>query len=153
MYGVVVCPRCRRAKGVDLAKKTTTCDCGFEIRVAVSRTPFETSNARELVEAVGRVQAEISGGARAVESAKTSRPRKPAKDAFARVIAGASRGDRRQRMRLAAEGLAREFILFTADDWRRVAEALAIPRPDEALQELARGNVVYEPRPGYYRTV
>lgn len=153
MYGVVVCPRCRRAKGVDLAKKTTSCDCGFEIRVAASRTPFESSSSRSLVTAVGRVQAELHGGLDLVESASASRPKRRSKDAFTRVIASASRGDRRQRTRLAAEGLAREFVLFTAEDWRRVAEAIGIPNPDEALQELARANVVYEPRPGYYRTV
>lgn len=151
MFGIVVCPRCKRAKGVDLEKKTTTCDCGFDIRIAASRTPFETSDTRELAAAVGRTQAELRGGTRAVEEA--SRPKKRSKDAFARVIATASQGDRRQRMRIAAEGLAREFVLFTAEDWRRVAEALAIPNPSVALEELVRGNVLYEPRPGYFRTV
>jgi hypothetical protein len=151
MFGIVVCPRCKRAKGVDLEKKKTTCDCGLEIRITANRTTFETSDARELAAAVGRTQADIHGGTKAVETA--SRPKKRSKDAFARVIADASRGDRRQRMRLAAEGLAREFVLFTAEDWRRVAEALAIPDPNDALDELTRGNVLYEPRPGYYRTV
>jgi hypothetical protein len=152
MYGIVVCPRCKRAKGVELEKKTTACDCGFEIRVRSRRTPFETSDARELAAAVARVQAEIHGGTKAVEEA-IPRPKKRGRDAFARVIADASRGDRRQRVRLAAEGLAREFILFTVEDWRRVAEAIGVPNPAEALEELVRGNVVYEPRPGYYRTV
>ena len=151
MFGIVVCPRCNRAQGVDLEKKTTTCDCGFAIRIAKSRTPFETSNARELAKAVGRIQAELHGGTKAVEAAP--RPKKRSKDAFARVIAEAHRGDRRQRMRIAAEGLAREFVLFTAEDWREVAQALAIPNPSRALEELVRGNVLYEPRPGYFRTV
>jgi len=151
MFGVVVCPRCKRAKGVDLEKRTTTCDCGFAIRIAASRTTFETSDARELAAAVGRIQAELRGGTKAVETA--ARPKRRSRDAFARVIAHASRGDRRQRTRLAAEGLAREFVLFTFEDWRQVAEALAIPDPSVALEELTRGNVVYQPRPGYYRTV
>ncbi|MGI0148410.1 MAG: hypothetical protein ACREDF_02600, partial [Thermoplasmata archaeon] len=111
MFGIVVCPRCKRAKGVDLEKKTTTCDCGFEIRIARSRKPFETSDARELAAAVGRIQAELHGGTKEVASA--DRPKKRSRDAFARVVADASRGDRRQRTRLAAEGLAREFVLFT----------------------------------------
>lgn len=151
MFGIVVCPRCKRAKGVDLEKKTTTCDCGFEIRVAASRSTFETPDARELAAAVGRTQAELRGGTKAVADAAPRKRR--SRDAFARVIADASRGDRRQRIRVAAEGLAREFVLFTAEDWRRVAEALAIPDPDDALEELTRGNVVYEPKPGYFRTV
>jgi len=151
MFGVVVCPRCKRAKGVELEKKTTTCDCGFEIRILASRTVFETSDARELAAEVGRTQARLRGGTKEVEAA--SRPKRRSRDAFTRVITDAGRGDRRQRMRRAAEGLAREFVLFTLEDWRRVAEALAIPDPSEALEELTRGNVVYQPRPGYYRTV
>ena len=151
MFGIVVCPRCKRAKGVNLERKTTTCDCGFEIRIAKSRKPFETSDARELAGAVGRIQAELHRGTSEVASA--DRQKRRSRDAFARVVADANRGDRRQKTRLAAEGLAREFVLFTAEDWRRVAEALGIPGPDDALEELARGNVVYEPRPGYYRTV
>jgi len=153
MFGVVVCPRCGRAKGVELPKKTTSCPCGFEIRVHPSRVRFETADARELAVAVGRIQAELGGGVAEVE-ALTAKPKKRSKDAYARVIADAGRaGDRRQKMRAAAESLAREFILFSLEDWRRVAEALGFPNPDERLQELVRGNVVYEPKPGYYRTV
>src|SRR3989304_9624589 len=32
MFGVVVCPRCKRARGADLEKKTTACDCGVGVR-------------------------------------------------------------------------------------------------------------------------
>ncbi len=153
MFGVVVCPRCERAKGVELPKKTTTCPCGFEIRVLPNRIRFEAASARELAIAVGRINAELRGGTREVE-ALAARPRKRSKDAYARVVAAASRaGDRRQRTRAAAAGLAQEFVLFSLEDWRRVLGALGIPNADETLEELARGNVVYEPRPGYYRTV
>ena len=153
MFGVVVCPRCRRAKGVELPKKTTTCQCGFEIRVHPSRIRFEAADARELAAAVGRINAELRGGTEEVE-AIAAKPRKRNRDAFARVIATASRaGDRRQKARAAAEGLAREFIVFSRDDWRRAAESLGLLDPDGSLEELVRGNVVYEPKPGYYRTV
>jgi len=152
MFGVVVCPRCGRAKGVELPKKTTSCPCGFEIRVHPSRVKFETSDARELAAAVGRIQAELQGGLTEVDA--VARPRKRSKDAYARVIENASRaGDRRQKARASAEGLTREFVLFSVDDWRRVAEALGLPNADELLEELVRGSVVYEPKPGYYRTV
>jgi Ser/Thr protein kinase RdoA (MazF antagonist) len=151
MFGVVVCPRCGRAKGVELPKKTTECECGFEIRVTSGAVRFETSDARGLAAAVGRINAELHGGTKDVEAAE--RPKRRSKNAYARVIAEASRGDRRQRMRVAAEALAREFVLFTAEDWRQVTEALAIPNPRGCLEELVRGNVVYEPKPGFYRTV
>ena len=153
MFGVVVCPRCGRAKGVELPKKTTSCQCGFEIRVHPSRIRFEVADARELAAAVGRINAELRGGTEEV-AALTAKPRKRSRDAYLRVVATAGRaGDRRQRTRAAAEGLAKEFVLFTTEDWRHVAEALGLPNPEEGLQELVRGNVVYEPKPGYYRTV
>jgi len=154
MFGVVVCPRCGRAKGVELPKRTTTCPCGFEYRVVPSRVQSETSDARDLATAVGRINAERGGGTHEVEAARTARPRHVSKDAYARVVAIAGRaGDRRLRVRAAAECLAREFLLFTREDWRRVLESLAIPQPEERLEELIRGNVVYEPKPGYFRTV
>ncbi|MBI4415569.1 MAG: DUF1922 domain-containing protein [Euryarchaeota archaeon] len=153
MFGVVVCPHCKRAKGVALPKKTTTCQCGSEIRVTRGRIRFETADARELAEAVGRINAELRGGTKEVE-ALTAKPKKRSKDAYLRVIAEAGRaGDRRARARVAAEGLAREFVVFSGEDWRRVADALGVPDPEGSLQELIRGNVVYEPKRGYYRTV
>src|SRR3989304_1253290 len=66
MFGIVVCPRCKRAEGGGLEKKTTTCDCGFEIRIPTSRPAFETSDARELAAAVQRMKAELRGGTKAV---------------------------------------------------------------------------------------
>src|SRR6266480_6501626 len=69
MYGVVVCPRCKRAKGVDLKQKTTTCLCGFEIRVVPARVRARANTARELAPLVGQVSAEIAGGLKAYREA------------------------------------------------------------------------------------
>ena len=66
MYGVVVCPRCKRAKGVDLKQKTTACSCGFEIRVVPARVRARASTPRELAPLVGQVNAELAGGAQVV---------------------------------------------------------------------------------------
>jgi hypothetical protein len=153
MFGVVVCPRCGCAKGVELPKKVTACPCGFEIRVRPSRVKYETADARDLAAAVGRINAELRGGTEEIE-ALAAKTRKRSKDAYLRVVAAASRaGDRRQKIRAAAEGLAREFVLFTREDWARALELLGISQVEESLEELVRGNVVYEPRPGYFRTV
>src|SRR5213596_3502262 len=73
MYGVIVCPRCKRAKGVDLKQKTTTCACGFEIRIAPSRVRARADTARELASLVGQVSAELAGGLAAYRKAATPR--------------------------------------------------------------------------------
>ncbi len=154
MYGVVVCPRCKRAKGVDLKQKTTTCMCGFEIHVSPARVKARATTPRELAPLVGQVNAELAGGSRAVQQilapAKRPRPR----DVHARVIAAVPKtGDRTTRIRAAAAELTNELEVFTRDDWSRVLEGLGIPEPETALESLVRANAVFEPKEGFYRAV
>lgn len=154
MFGVVVCPRCGRAKGVELRKKTTTCSCGFEIRVDPARIRVRVATERELIEAVRRVSAQLAGGLADYERAASPRPRKRIKDVHARITATAMKaGDRVHRIRAAALELSRELEAFTYADLRAVLEALGIHEVDEALDELLRSNIVYEPREGFYRAV
>jgi hypothetical protein len=154
MFGVVVCPRCRRAKGVDLSQKTTACACGFEIRVAAARIRARASTARELADLVGRVSAELAGGLDAYRRAAAPRRRSRSRDVHARVAGTAGReGSRAQRIHAAAVELSRELELFSRDDWRRVLERLGISAPDRALDGLLERREVYEPKPGFYRVV
>jgi hypothetical protein len=56
MYGVIICPRCNRARGVDLSVKTSKCPgCGLHSEVDRMRTYFQTNNEQELAEAVRQV--------------------------------------------------------------------------------------------------
>jgi len=154
MYGVVVCPRCKRAKGVDLKQKTTTCACGFEIRLAPGRIRTRAATARELPPLVGQVNAELAGGTRAVQQA-FALPRRPRpKEVHARVIAAVPKsGDRASRIRAAAVELTNELEVFTKDDWSRILEGLGIPDAETALESLLRANAVFEPKEGFYRAV
>ncbi len=154
MYGVVVCPRCRRAKGVDLEQKTTECPCGSTIRVVPSKALATVGTPRELIEAVQRVSAELGGGLGIVERASAPRRRKPSRDIHQRVVALAAKaGDRAHRIRAAATELTRELEVFSYGDLRTVLDGLGIDDVEGALDELLRANVVYEPREGYYRAV
>lgn len=154
MYGVVVCPRCKRAKGVDLKQKTTTCACGFEIRVLPSRIRGRAATARELAPLVGQVNAELAGGAKVVQKAfappKKARPR----EVHARIIAAIpTQGDRSSKVRSAAVELTSELELFTRDDWTQVLDGLGLADAEGALAVLLIANVVFEPKPGFYRAV
>ena len=154
MYGVVVCPRCKRAKGVDLKQKTTTCLCGFEIRVVPSRVRARANTARELAPLVGQVSAEIAGGLKAYREAAAPVRRIRPRDVHLRVIGIASKAQgRANRVRAAAVELTRELELFTFDDWSRVLAGLGIPDPRAALEALIRTNAVFEPKAGFYRTI
>ena len=154
MFGVVVCPRCHRAKGVELSKKTTTCSCGFEIRVFPARITVRVGTERELIEAVRRVSAELAGGLAEYERAIQPRKKKRIEEVHARVAAAAMKaGDRAHRVRAAAVELSKELEVFSVADLRAVLTALGIPEVDDSLDELLRANVVSEPREGYYRAV
>src|SRR2546421_12782023 len=98
MYGVVVCPRCKRAKGVNLKQKTTTCQCGFEIHVVPARVRARAETARELAPLVGQVSAELAGGTEDYRRARApARPRRT-QEVHVRAIAVAAKApDRRSR--------------------------------------------------------
>jgi hypothetical protein len=154
MYGVLVCPRCKRAKGVDLKQKTTTCACGFEIRVRSARIRARAETARELAPLVGQVNAELAGGSAAYGRATTSVRRRRPQDPHLRVLGIASKPrDRASRVRAAAVELTRELEVFSLEDWRRVLAGLGIPQAEEALESLLRANLVMEPKAGFYRAV
>jgi hypothetical protein len=154
MYGVVVCPRCKRAKGVDLKQKTTTCVCGFEIHVAPSTVRARADSARELAPLVGRVSAELAGGLDVYQEAAAPSRRKRSRDVHVRVVGVALKArDRASRVRAAAVELTRELELFSVGDWTLVLAGLGIPRAEEALATLVRANLVIEPKEGFYRAV
>jgi len=154
MYGVVVCPRCKRVKGVNLKQKTTTCQCGFEIHVVPARIRARAETARELAPLVGKVSAELAGGTEEYRRAQAPARRRRSRDVHVRVIAVAGKGrDRTSRVRSAAIELTRELELFSLSDWERVLAGLGIPHPDEALATLVEENTVFEPKAGFFRAV
>jgi len=53
MYGVAVCPKCHRAKGVALSCKTTECShCGHSIDITKARIYHRTDSQQELAAAM-----------------------------------------------------------------------------------------------------
>ena len=60
MFGVIICPRCNRARGVDLSVKTSKCPgCGLHSEVDRMHTYFQTDNELELAEAVRRTSSRM----------------------------------------------------------------------------------------------
>jgi hypothetical protein len=154
MYGVVVCSRCKRAKGVDLKQKTTTCSCGNEIRVSGARVRAQVATAHELARLVAEVNAELRGGLDEYRKAAAPPRRTRSRDVHVRVVGIAAKSrDRASRLRAAAIELTRELEVFSMQDWSRVLSGLGISQPAEALDTLVRANLVLEPREGFYRAV
>jgi len=60
MFGVIICPKCNRARGVDLSVKTSKCPgCGLHSEVDRMRTYFQTDNEQELAELVRRTSSRM----------------------------------------------------------------------------------------------
>src|SRR2546428_8308005 len=87
MYGVVVCPRCKRAKGVNLKQKTTTCQCGFDIHIVPARIRGRAESARELAPLVGKVSAELAGGTEEYRRGQAPGRRRRARQVAGRLLA------------------------------------------------------------------
>jgi transcription initiation factor TFIIIB Brf1 subunit/transcription initiation factor TFIIB len=61
-YGVIVCPKCRRAKGVDVSHKTTRCPCcGKVLTLKNLDIKYKTNSEEDLRRAIGLVNAENNG--------------------------------------------------------------------------------------------
>ncbi|MEM2869943.1 MAG: DUF1922 domain-containing protein [Thermoplasmata archaeon] len=62
-YVVVVCSKCRRARGARESAKTARCPgCGRSLTLQKLRKYFRTSSLTDLAEAVGRMNAQLRGG-------------------------------------------------------------------------------------------
>lgn len=59
-YGVIACPQCRQAKGVDLSSRTTKCTrCGKTLQLKNLKIFYETESLQQLRQAVGLLNAKF----------------------------------------------------------------------------------------------
>ena len=60
-FGIVVCPKCRKAKAADLLCKTTRCiRCGYTIYLDKVRVIYKTDSLQKLRQAIAKVNTKIS---------------------------------------------------------------------------------------------
>jgi hypothetical protein len=61
-FGVVVCPKCKKSKGVILSYKTTKCiKCGKILMLDKIRTFYKTNSESEMRNYLGKLNAELNG--------------------------------------------------------------------------------------------
>ena len=148
MFGVIICPRCNRARGVDLSVKTSKCPgCGLHSEVDRMHTYFQTDNEQELAEAVrrtsSRMQHSIEDYGEDVVQARqaTEEQRKKAKnqslDFYGMVL------------------LARSMSSESGFGLDELKEALTKEGydldPVKIASVMLNEGIVYEPKPGRYR--
>jgi uncharacterized Zn finger protein (UPF0148 family) len=148
-YGVIVCPSCGKAKGVEAEKKTTTCQCGREIELSRVKLHYSTDSPMELADAVAQANALIAGG----EKLKKE-PRSRKKGPHAAIAEKAkSVKDPLERMRVIASELTAMNGEFDIDDVRRVSGLLSKDSPEDIVARLQEHNLIYETANGKFRSV
>ena len=148
-YGVIVCPKCGMAKGVETAKKTTGCQCGNEIALSHVKIKNQTDSPLDLADLVASANAALRGGE---PTPPERRSRK--KDPYLSIAERAKPiKDSLERMRSIAQGLTELQSRFTIDDIRRIASLLGKDSAEDVLARLKEHNLVYESEPGVYRSV
>ena len=61
-FGIVVCPKCKKAKGVNLFCKTTRCiRCGKLLMLEKLKILYETDSEQKLRQILGLINAEMDG--------------------------------------------------------------------------------------------
>lgn len=61
-YGIIVCSKCKKAKGVDLSYKTTKCiRCNKVLKISQMKVLYETNSEQQLRQKIGLINAEIDG--------------------------------------------------------------------------------------------
>ncbi|MBU0623877.1 MAG: DUF1922 domain-containing protein [Candidatus Thermoplasmatota archaeon] len=148
-YGVMVCPKCGMAKGIETNKKTTTCQCGREIVMSRVKIMFLTDSPLELADSVAKANASLRGGEQ-VLTEKRSRK----KDPFFRIAERAKPiKDPIERMRVIARELTTLKSGFDLEDVRKVAAMLGRDSPEDIIARLQEHNLIYETEQGTYKAV
>lgn len=148
-YGVIVCPKCGMAKGVEVKRKTTTCQCGREIKMSSVKLMFLTDSPMELADSVAMTNASLRGEEHLVVQRKGKR-----KDPYF-VISERAKPikDPLERMRVVARELSALKVGFTFEDIKKVAAIVGKDSPEDMIARLKEHNLIYETGDGRYRSV
>ncbi len=154
-YGVVLCPGCKRPKGVDLDHKTAKCVCGRRLSIKELKVLYRAQDGGQLSEAIGRIAARLEGreeelteGLWAKGSSQDEEDLYPEITALAVQVAGEGK-----KTMVVLQGLGERLGSFTMEEARDVLDHLGLGDPEGWIEKLLRENVLYEPRKGTYRLV
>ena len=148
-YGVFVCPKCGMARGVEASRKTTTCQCGREIKMSSVKLMFQTDSPMELADSVAMTNASLRGEEHRVVEKKGRK-----KDPYFAISERAKPiKDPLERMRVVARELTALKAEFTFDDVRKVAAIIGKDSPEDMIARLKEHNLIYETGDGKYRSV
>ncbi len=169
-FGVVVCPNCNRAVGINLNVKSTKCRrCNQGLNPKSRKVLFETNSERELAQAVGQANLKIQNGADEYQDLLKDLELEDehtifeqdglyvydqSVDIYKRIAMKVKKLENLQEQLIgSASDLSKQFTDFSIDDFGKVLECLGLNPEDSEkyIAQLVSNGIIYEPRIGFYR--
>lgn len=150
MFGVIVCPKCGRARGVDLSHSKVLCpSCGGTIKVKKSRVYYRTDSESDLADGVRRMSERLAS----IDSPEpVKRKRRRRLGTHESIAAGAKRlKGSEDRLRFVAESLTTELGEFGREDLALVLKSMGEGDAERVADDMLAQGIMFEPRPGRYR--
>jgi transcription elongation factor Elf1 len=151
MFGVIVCPSCNRARGVDLSAAAVVCpSCGKKMNVGRAKVYFKTDSESELVEAVRKMSERLAVGVESPPPAKKKRRKLSFHEelgAQAKRLKGSE-----ERLRFAADNLTSELGQFEVEDLALVVRSFDETDAERLIEKMLSSGLIFEPEPGKYRS-
>jgi len=144
MFGVVVCPKCKKARGVVIGSARAKCPrCGHSIDLSKARIFYKTDSQAELAEAVKKMMDRLSEG---IEDIDVERKRRRP------VVKKETRPRRTEDSLVAvAKQLTTRQGTFAVEDFASALEIKDVEAASKLIDALLAQGLLLEPRPGRYR--
>ncbi len=151
MFGVVVCPKCHRARGADLSNQTTRCaHCSHVIDLSKARVYARTDSKDKLPEAVRRMTEKLAAN---IEDypAERKRPvaRAPQKEKQPRKADSMNM----EELRTLATELNRGKDHFDVEDVRSSLGTVSDEDVNRLIDKMLDRGVIFQPQAGWFRVV
>jgi tRNA G26 N,N-dimethylase Trm1 len=144
MFGVIICPKCHRARGVSLSTSKAKCPhCGHSIDVSLAKVYHRTDSHEELVLAVQKVTERLAVD---IEDYPAKKKRRSKPKSLEGKRSFRTEEDLRQLIGelSAAKG---EFSLQDISSKAGVDE----PKAEKIAQAMIDAGLAYEPSPGRFK--
>ncbi len=150
MFGVVVCPKCHRARGADLSNLTTRCaHCNHLIDLSKARVYARTDSKDKLAEAVRRIAEKMAVNIEdyPAERKRPTRAHQPEKKL--------RRADslNLEELRTLASELNQGKDHFEAEDVKSVLRLKSDDDAHQLLEKMLERGIIFEPQTGRFRIV
>jgi len=142
MFGVIVCPKCHRARGVELPSKSAMCvHCGRAIDVTKAKVYFKTASQEELGLAVKKMSESLAVD---IDKYPAERKRK------ARIVDERSKVQKvkmnEEELRELALRMTREKGEFDLLDLMGALKLKDLDDATEIVETMLAAGIIYEPR-------